>query len=79
MFHGHRPPQEVESGEQLGGNCHGCCGCNMSSTQYSYHIASVSAPKTTLEERGKKVTAGPAGNERRNGDVQPFRKWVRMT
>ena len=73
MFHGDHPSQEVESGEQLGGN-YGCCGCIMSSTQYFDHIASLRAPQITLEERRKKVIAGPAGKERRNGGVQPFQQ-----
>ena len=73
MFHGDHPSQEVESGEQLGGNF-GCCGCTMSSTQYSDHVASLRAPQITLEERRKKVIAGPAGKERRNGGVQPFQQ-----
>ena len=73
MFHGDHPSQEVESGEQLGGN-YGCCGCTMSSTQYFDHIASLRAPQITLEERRKKVIAGPAGKERRNGGVQPFQQ-----
>jgi len=65
--------QEVESGEELGGNF-GSCGCTMSSTQYSDHIASLRAPQITLEERSKKVIAGPAGRERRNRGVQPFKQ-----
>ena len=73
MFHGDHPSQEVESGEQLGGN-YGCCGCTISSTQYFDHIASLRAPQITLEERRKKVIAGPAGKERRNGGVQPFQQ-----
>ena len=73
MFHGDHPSQEVETGEQLGGNF-GCCGCTMSSTQYSDHIASLRALQITLEERRKKVIAGPAGKEKRNGGVQPFQQ-----
>ena len=57
----------------MGGN-YGCCGCTMSSTQYFDHIASLRAPQITLEERRKKVIAGPAGKERRNGGVQPFQQ-----
>ena len=49
MFHGDHLSQEVESGEQLGKN-YDCCGCNMSSTQYFDHIASLRAPQITLEE-----------------------------
>ena len=45
-----------------------------SSTQYPDHIASLRAPQITLEERRKKVIAGPAGKERRNGSVQPFQQ-----
>ena len=37
------------------------------------HIGSLRAPHITLEERGKKVLAGPAGMERRNGGVHPFK------
>ena len=73
LFHGDHPSQEVESGEQVGGTF-GCCGCTLSSAQYSDHIASVRAPQITLEERRRKVIAGPAGKERRNGGVQPFQK-----
>ena len=39
---------------------------------YIDHKASMRAPQVTLEERGKKVIAGPAGKERRNGGVSPF-------
>ena len=73
MFHGDHPSQEVESGEQLGGN-YGCCGCTVSSTQYSDHIASLRASQITLEEQRKKFIAGLAGNERRNGGMQPFQQ-----
>ena len=73
MFHGDYPSQDVESGKQLGGNF-GSCGCTVSSTQYSDHVASLRAPQITLEERRKKVIAGPAGKERRNGGVQPFQQ-----
>lgn len=73
MFHGDHPSQEVDNGEQLGGTF-GCCGCTMSSTQYSDHIASIRAPQITLEERRRKVIAGPAGKERQNGGVQPFQQ-----
>ena len=71
MFHGDHPAQEVESGEQNGGH-YGCCGCTGASAAYTDHIASMRAPQVTLEERRKKVIAGPAGKERRNGGVSPF-------
>ena len=60
-------------GEQIGGN-YGCCGCSGASTQYTDHTASLRAPQITLEERRKKVLAGPAGQERRNGGVNPFQQ-----
>ena len=71
MFHGDHPSQEVESGEQIGGN-YGCCGCTGASVQYIDHVASLRAPQITLDERRKKVIAGPAGRERRNGGINPF-------
>ena len=71
MFHGDHPAQEVESGEQIGGN-YGCCGCTGASVQYIDHVASLRAPQITLDERRKKVIAGPAGRERRNGGINPF-------
>ena len=71
MFHGDHPSREVESGEQIGGN-YGCCGCTGASVQYIDHVASLRAPQITLDERRKKVIAGPAGRERRNGGITPF-------
>lgn len=71
MFHGDYPSQEVESGEQIGGN-YGCCGCTGASVQYNDHVASLRPPQITLEERGKKVTAGLAGRGRRNGGINPL-------
>jgi len=71
MFHGDHPSQEVESGEQIGGN-YGCCGCTGASVQYINHAASLRAPQITLDERRKKGMAGPAGRERRNGGINPF-------
>lgn len=73
IFHGDRPLQEVENGEQLGGHF-GCCGCIMSSAQYYDHIVSLRAPQITLEERRKKVIAGLVGKESRNGGVHPFQR-----
>ena len=71
LFHGDHPSQEVETGEQIGGN-YGCCGCTGASAQYVDHVASLRAPQITMEERRKKVIAGPAGRERRNGGVNPY-------
>ena len=71
MFHGDHPSQEVESGEQIGGNF-GCCGCTGAAALYYDHVASLRAPQITLEERRRKVTSGAAGRERRNGGVNPF-------
>ena len=53
------------------------CGRTTSSKQYSDHIASLRAPQITLEERRKKVIAGPAGKERRNGGMQPFQQMIK--
>lgn len=63
--------QEVESGEQIGGN-YGWCDCTGTSTQYTDHTASLRTPQITLGERRRKVIEGPVGNERRNGGVSPF-------
>lgn len=71
MFHGDHLSQEVESGEQIGGN-YGCCGCTGASAQYIDHVASLRAPQITLDKRRKKVIVGPAGRERRNGGINPF-------
>lgn len=49
LFPGDHPAQEVESGEQIGGNV-SSCGCTTSSAQYPDHIA----PQQTREERWKR-------------------------
>jgi len=36
------------------------------------------APQVTLEERRKKVTAGPAGKDRSNGGVSPFQHMTKL-
>ena len=72
FFHGDQPSQEVEAGEQIGGG-YGCCGCTGASTNYINHVGSLRAPHITLEERRKKVLEGPAGREKRNGGVHPFK------
>ena len=72
FFHGDHPSQEVEAGEQIGGG-YGCCGCTGASTNYINHVGSLRATHITLEERRKKVLEGPAGRERRNGGVHPFK------
>ena len=76
MFHGDHPAQEVECGEQNGGH-YGCCGSTGASAAYIDHVASMRAPQVTLEERRKKVIAGPAGKERRNGGVSPFQQMTK--
>ena len=76
MFHGAHPAQEVECGEQNGGH-YGCCGSTGASAAYIDHVASMRAPQVTLEERRKKVIAGPAGKERRNGGVSPFQQMTK--
>ena len=48
------------------------------SAAYTGHVASMRAPQVTLEERGKKVTAGPAGKERSNGGVSPFQHLTKL-
>ena len=72
FFHGDHPSQEVETGEQIGGG-YGCCGWTGTSANYMNHIGSLRAPHITLEERKNKVLTGPAGMERRNGGVHPFK------
>lgn len=76
MFHGDHPAQEVECGEQNVGH-YGCCGCTGASAAYSDHVASITARQLTLEERRKKVIAGPAGRERKNGGVSPFQQMTK--
>ena len=71
FFHDDHPSQEVETGEQIGGG-YRCCECTGASANYIDHVGSLRAPHITLEERRKKVLAGPAGRERRNGGVHPF-------
>ena len=72
FFHGEHPSQEVETGEQIGGG-YGCCGCTGASGNYINHVGSLRAPHITLEERRKKVLEGPAGREKRNGGIHPFK------
>ena len=72
FFHGDHPSQEVEAGEQIGGG-YGCCGCTGASANYINHVGSLRAPHISLEDRRKKVLEGPAGRDRRNGGVHPFK------
>lgn len=44
---------------------------------YTDHTASLRAPIITLEERRQKVSAGPAGRDRRNGGVHPFKNMTK--
>ena len=49
LFRGDHPAQEVESGEQIGGNV-SSCGCTTSSTQYPDHIAPQRDSGRTMEK-----------------------------
>lgn len=72
FFHGDGPEQEFEAGEQKGGNA-GCASCSGDARKYKYLAVSLPRPHLTLSERLKKVLQGPAGKNKRNGGLKPFK------
>ena len=72
LFHGDGPQQEFESGEQKGGNA-GCSGCSGDARKYKYLSVSLSKPFLSLMDRLRKVLQGPAGRNKRNGGLKPFK------
>lgn len=72
FFHGDGPQQEFEAGEQKGGNA-GCAGCSGDARLYKNLAVSLSRPHLSLPERLKKVLQGPAGRQKRNGGIKPFK------
>ena len=55
----------------------GAVGCTGTPAVYIDHMASMRAPQVTLEERRKKVIAGPAGKERTNRGVRIFQQVIK--
>ena len=72
FFHGDGPQQQFEAGEQKGGNA-GCASCTGDARKYKDLAVSLSRPHLTLSERLKKVLQGPAGRNKRNGGLKPFK------
>ena len=72
FFHGDGPQQEFEAGEQKGGNA-GCASCSGGVRKYKDLAVSLRRPHLSLSERLKKVLQGPAGKNRRNGGLKPFK------
>ena len=72
LFHGDGPQQEFESGEQKGGHA-GCAACSGDARRYNCLAVSLSRPYLSLTDRLQKVRQGPAGRNRRNGGLKPFK------
>ncbi len=72
FFHGDGPQQEFEAGEQKGGNA-GCASCSGDARKYKDLAVSLSRPHLTLSERLRKVLQGPAGRNKRNAGLKPFK------
>ena len=72
FFHGDGPQQEFEAGEQKGGNA-GCASCSGDARKYKDLAVSLRRPHLSLSEHLKKVLQGPAGKNRRNGGLKPFK------
>ena len=66
------PHKRLKLENRVGGG-YGCCGCTGASANYINHVGSLRVPHITLEEGREKVLEGPAGRERRNGGVHPFK------
>ena len=72
FFHGDGPQQEFEAGEQKGGNA-GCASCSGNARKCKDLAVSLRRPHQGLLEHLKKVLQGPAGKNRRNGGLKPFK------
>ena len=72
FFHGDCPQQEFEAGEQKGGNA-GCASCSRDARKYKDLAVSQRRPQPSLSERLKKVLQGPAGKNRKNSGLKPFK------
>ena len=72
FFHGDGPQQEFEASEQKGGNA-GCASCSGDARLYKNLAVSLSRLHLSLSERQKKVLLGPAGRQKRNGALKPFK------
>ena len=72
FFHGDGPQQQFEAGEQKGGNA-GCASCSGDARMYKDLAVSFSRPHLTLSERLKNVLQGPAGKNKRNAGLKPFK------
>ena len=71
-FHRDGPQQEFEAGEQKGGHA-GCASCSGDARKYKDLAVSLKRPHLSMSERLKKVLQGPAGKNRRNGALTPFK------
>ena len=72
FFHGDGPQREFEAGEQKGGNA-GCESCSGDARKYKDLAVSLSRPHLSLSERLNKVLRGPAGRNKKNGRLKPFK------
>ena len=66
------PQQEFEAGAQKGGNA-GCVRCSGDARKYKDLAVFLRRPHLSLSERLKKILQGPAGKNRRNGGLKPFK------
>jgi len=71
FFHGDGPEQQFEAGEKKGGNA-GCASCS-GDAKYKDLAVSLSKPHLTLSKRLRKVLQGPAGKNKRNAGLKPFK------
>ncbi|KAL9977669.1 hypothetical protein ACROYT_G015099 [Oculina patagonica] len=51
----------------------GCASCSGDSRKYKHLAVSLNRPHLSLQERKKKVLQGPAGRQKRNGGIKPFK------
>ena len=72
FFHGDGPQQQFEAGEQKGGNA-GCASCSGDARKYQDLAVSLSRSHLTLSNCLKKVLQGPAGKNKRNAGLKPFK------
>ena len=72
FYHADGPEQQFESGEQMGGNA-GCSGCSGDARKYNDLSVSMSKSHLSLTDRLKKVREVPAGINKRNKGLKPFK------
>ena len=72
FFHRDGRQQQFEAGEKKGGNA-GCASCSGDARMYKDLAVSFSRPHLNLSEQLTKVLQGPAGKNKRNAGLKPFK------